>query len=320
MAIRRALLLGLLYVAALQAHAQAYPAKPVRVIVPFAPGGATDVQARVLFKDLNEQLHQPFIIDNRAGAGGLIGADAVAHAAPDGYTLLFTTASIAINATLSQSNLKFDPLKDLAPVSWVSSTPLVLVVHPALPARSVEELVAHLKSNPGRLNAAINVPGSTSHLAAEMFKQLAGVSFTGVPYKGGGLSMAALMGGEVQFQFAEGLLAAPQIRAGKVRPVALATAKPSALFPGVPTMNTAVPGFEADNWFAMFAPAATPAAAVGTISAAVRKALQSPAVRTVLEENAIVTVGSTPEELGTYFKREIQTYAEVIRRANITAQ
>src|SRR4051812_31417740 len=152
-------------------QAQNYPAKPVRIIVPFPPGGGTDVQARVLFKEMSDRLGQPFLIDNRGGAGGMIGADAVASAPPDGYTFLFTTASIAINATLSKKNLRFDPLKDLVPVSLVSSTPLVLVVTPALPAASPEELVRHLKANPGKLNAAINVPGSTSHLAAEMFKQ-----------------------------------------------------------------------------------------------------------------------------------------------------
>ncbi len=189
------------------ALAQSYPVKPVRVVVPFPPGGGTDVQARILFKELNEQLRQVFVVDNRPGAGGLIGADAVVNSPADGYTLLFTTATLAINATLYRSTLKFDPTKDLAPVIWVSTTPLVLIVHPGVAARSAEELIALARAKPGVLNAAINVPGSTSHLAAEMFKQLAGLSFTTVPYKGGGLSMMAVISGEVHFQFAEALLA-----------------------------------------------------------------------------------------------------------------
>ena len=214
-----------------QLSAQSYPVKPVRVVVPFPPGGGTDIQARVLFKELNEQFRQIFIVDNRPGAGGLIGAEAVVNSPADGYTLLFTTATLAINATLYRNTLKFDPVKDLAPVVWVSSTPLVLIVHPAVAAKSGEELIELARKKPGLLNAAINVPGSTSHLAAEMFKQLAELSFTTVPYKGGGLSMMAVMSNEVDFQFAEGLLAAPQVKAGKVRALAVTTPRPSAAFP-----------------------------------------------------------------------------------------
>jgi tripartite-type tricarboxylate transporter receptor subunit TctC len=300
------------------AWGQPYPAKPVHVVIPFAPGGATDIQARVLFKEMGEQLRQPFVIENRPGAGGMIGAEAVARSAPDGYTALFTTASIAINATLARSNIKFDPLKDLAPVSLVSATPLVLVVHPGLAAKTTAELIAHLKANPDKLNAAVNVPGSTSHLAAELFKQLAGVSFTTVTYKGGGLSMAALMSGEVQFQFAEGLLAAPQIRGGKIRPLALATATPSSLFPGLPTVSETVSGFLADNWFAMFAPGATPREAIAALNGAVKKGLAAPAVRKIFDDNALISIGSTPEELGEAFKRDVNGYAEVIRKGNIS--
>jgi tripartite-type tricarboxylate transporter receptor subunit TctC len=302
------------------AIAQPFPSKPVRVIVPLAAGGGTDIQARVLFKEVADQLKQPFVIDNRPGAGGLIGADAVAKSAPDGYTILFTTASLAVNATLARSNLKFDPLKDLDAVSLVSSTPLVLVVNPGLPARTTEELIAYLKANPGKLNAAINVPGSTSHLTAELFKQAAGVSFATIAYKGGGLSMAALMGGEVQFQFAEGLLAAPQIRSGKVRGVALATAQPSPLFQGLPTVQGTLPGFQADNWFALFAPARTPRAAVDAIQGSVRKALDLPAVRKMFDENALMAIGSTPDELAATFRRDVQIYADVIRKGNITVE
>jgi tripartite-type tricarboxylate transporter receptor subunit TctC len=300
--------------------AQTYPAKAVRLVVPFAPGGATDIQARVLSKVLGEQFGQTFIVDNRPGAGGLIGAESVAKSPADGYTLLFTTASLAINATLSKGTLKFDPLKDLAPVVWVSSTPLVLIASPGVMAKSAEELTELARRKPGALNAALTVSGSTSHLAAEMYRQLAGISFASVPYKGGAPAMMALVGAEVDFLFAEALLALPQIRAGKVRALAVTTAKPSPAFPELPTMNATLPGFVADNWFAIFAPAGTPREAVATMSAAVRSALETKPVRALFEQDALAPVGSTPEELGAHFRLEIDRYGDVIRKGNITAQ
>jgi len=303
-----------------QLWAQGFPAKPVRVVVPLAPGGATDIQARVLSRVLSEQFGQPFIVDNRPGASGMIGAEAVAKSAPDGYTILFTTAALAINATLAKNAIKFDPAKDLAPVAWVSSTPLVLIVNPGVAAKSAEELIELARKKPGTLNAALTVSGSTSHLAAEMFRQLAGISFTNVPYKGGAPAMLALVSGEVDFLFAEALLAAPQIKAGKVRALAVTTAKPSPTFPELPTMNAMLSGFLADNWFAMYAPAGTPREVVDTINGAVKKALETKALRALFEQDALTPVGSTPEELGAQLRREIDRYAEVIRRGNITSQ
>jgi tripartite-type tricarboxylate transporter receptor subunit TctC len=303
-----------------QLPAQSYPVKPVRVVVPFAPGGATDIQARVLSKVLSEQFGQPFIVDNRPGASGMIGAETVAKSSADGYTILFTTAALAINATLSKSTIRFDPVKDLAPVIWVSSTPLVLIVHPGVTAKSAQDLIELARKKPAVLNAALTVSGSTSHLAAEMFRQLAGISFTNVPYKGGAPAMLAMVSGEVDFLFAEALLAAPQIKAGKVRALAVTTAKPSPAFPDLPTMNAMLSGFVADNWFAMYAPAGTPREVVATINTAVRNALDTKAVRALFEQDALTPVGSTPEELGAHLKREIDRYAEVIRKGNITAQ
>jgi tripartite-type tricarboxylate transporter receptor subunit TctC len=317
-----AVLIAASWALAFPAHllAQSYPAKPVRVVVPFAPGGATDIQARVLSKVLSEQFGQPFIVDNRPGASGMIGAETVAKSSADGYTILFTTAALAINATLSKSTIKFDPVKDLAPVIWVSSTPLVLIVHPGVTAKSVEDLIELARKKPAVLNAALTVSGSTSHLAAEMFRQLAGISFTNVPYKGGAPAMLAMVSGEVDFLFAEALLAAPQIKAGKVRALAVTTAKPSPAFPDLPTMNAMLSGFVADNWFAMYAPAGTPREIVATINTAVRNALDTKAVRVLFEQDALTPVGSTPEELGAHLKRETDRYAEVIRKGNITAQ
>lgn len=316
------ILLAAVAALALPAHlaAQGYPAKPVRVVVPFAAGGGTDIQARVIFKELHEQFKQVFIIDNRPGASGLIGADLVVSSPADGYSLLFTTATIAINATLYAGRMKFHPAKDLAPVILVSSTPLVLVVHPSVPAKSAKELITVAKKRGAILNAAINVPGSTSHLSAEMLKQLAGVNVTTVPYKGGGLSIVAVMSGEVDFQFAEGLLAAPQIRAGKVRALAVTTAKPSPAFPGLPTVDSTLPGLVADNWFAMYFRAGTPREIVAAINGGVGKALESKAVRALFEQDALTAVGGTPEDLGAHLKSEIARYGEVIRKGNITVQ
>jgi tripartite-type tricarboxylate transporter receptor subunit TctC len=299
---------------------QAYPAKPVRVIVPFPPGGGTDVQARVLFKEMGDQLKQIFIIDNRSGAGGLVGAEVVVNSPADGYTLLLTTATIAINATLYAKILKFNPEKQLAPVTWVSTTPLVLSVHPSVPVRTAREMIDLARRKPGVFNAAINVPGSTSHMSAELLKQLAKVSFTTVPYKGGGLSMTALISGEVDFQFAEGLLVAPQAKAGKARVLAVSTQKPSPTFPGLPTMETILPGFVIDQWFGLFVPAGTPREIIMAVNGATKKALNSNAVRTMFEREALTAIGDSPEEFGAHVKREIARYAEIIRKGNITVQ
>ena len=300
--------------------AQSYPQKSVRVIVPFAPGGATDIQARVLSREIGEQFRQPFVVENRPGASGMIGAEAVVNSAADGYTILFTTAALAINATLSKSTIKFDPAKDLAPVIWVSSTPLVLIVHPNVAAKSAEELIELARKKPASLNVALTVSGSTSHMAAEMFRQLAGISFTSIPYKGGAPAMLAMVSGEVDFLFAEALLAAPQIKAGKVRALAVTTVKPAAAFPDLPTMNSMLPGFVADNWFAIYAPAGTPTEIVSTINAAIRRALDTKTVRALFEHDALISAGGTPEDLGVHLKREIERYADVIRKGNITAQ
>ena len=302
------------------AQAQPFPNKPVRIIVPLAPGGATDLQARVFAKVLGEQFGQSVIVENRPGASGLIGAEAVARGNPDGYTLLFTTAALAINATLSKSNLKFDPVKDLAPVMWVSSTPLVLIANPNLAAKTVPELVELGRKKAGGLNVALTVSGSTSHLAAEMFKQLAGINVTSVPYKGGAPAMLALISGEVDILFAEAVLALPQIKAGKVRALAVTTPQQSAVFPGLPAINATLPGLVADNWFAMYAPGGTPRETVVAINGAVKKALETGAVRALFAQDALTPAGSTPEELGSHLSREIERYADVIRKGNITAQ
>ena len=300
--------------------AQGYPAKPVRVVVPFPAGGGTDVQARVLFKEMGDQQKQIYIIDNRGGAAGLIGAEAVVNSPADGYTLLLTTASLAINSTLYSKIMKFNLEKQLAPVTWVSTTPLVLSVHPSVPAKNVREMIELARKRPGIFNAAINVTGSTSHMSAELFKQMGKLSFTTVPYKGGGLSMTALISGEVDFQFAEGLLVGPQARAGKARMLAVSTQKRSPSFPDLPTMDSIMPGFVIDQWFGLFVPAGTPRDIVMAVNGATKKALDSKAVRTMFEQEALTAVGNSPEEFGALVKSEISRYAEIIRKGNIKAE
>jgi len=309
-----AVVLGLALCAA--AHAQSWPVKPVRVIVPFAPGGGTDIQARLLAKNFFESMGQTFVVENRAGASGVIGAELGARAPADGYTILFTTASLAVNVTLYGSRVKFDALKDLAPVSWITSTPLVLVTHPSVPVKSVKELVALAKRS-GALNAASNGAGTTSHLSIEMLKQMAGLKATHIPFKGGGPSMISLVSGETDLLFGTGPVATPQIKAGRVRGLAVTTAKKSSAFPDLPTMSSIYPGFESDNWYAMFFPTGTPRPIVDKLNAEIGKALKSADIREFMPREALDPVASTPEELGIMFRREIKRYAKIIRAGNI---
>jgi tripartite-type tricarboxylate transporter receptor subunit TctC len=302
------------------AVAQSWPSKPVRIIVPFGPGGGTDIQARVLTTVFHESTGQTFIVENRAGASGLIGAEIAAGSPPDGYTILFSTATLTVNTTLYGSRMKTDPVKDLAPISWLTSTPLVLVVHPSVPAKSVIELVAVAKSRAFFLVSGTNVPGSTSHLSAEMLKQKSGIEVILVPYKGGGPAITALMSGEIDYLFATGPVASAARKSGRVRALAVTTAKKSSAFPDLPTMNTFYPGFESDNWYAMWFPANTPREIVAKMNGLIVKALQNGKVRDFMVKEGLDPVASTPEELAAQMKREIAKYAEVIRKGNIKLQ
>lgn len=301
------------------AAAEPWPSRTVRIVVPFGAGGGTDIQGRLLSKKFYESMGQTFVVDNRPGASGLIGAEIVARAAPDGYTVLFTTASLSVNVSLYRK-VPFDPVSDLAPISWVSSVPLVLVSHPTVPAHDVKELLAVIKQRPGKLNAASNGSGTTSHLSIEMLKQMAGVEVTHVPYKGGGPAIAALLSGEVDFTFATALAAQPHIKSGKVRAYAVTTAKRSKAFPELPTMESLFPGFESDNWYAMFFPAGTPNDMIAKLNGEILNALKAPDVQEFMAREGGEPVGSTPEELTAYFKREVAKYARVIRAGNIKVE
>jgi len=302
------------------AFGQSWPAKPVRMIVPFGTGGGTDIQARLLAESFRQSTGQTFITENRSGAGGLIGAEIATRSAADGYTILFTTASLAVNTTLFAKSLKFDPRNDLVPVSWVSSTPLVLCVHPSVPAKSVKDVITLAKKNPGKLNHGVNASGTTSHLAAEMLKQRAGLDTLIVAFKGGGPSMQALMTGEIDLLFATGPVAVTNLKVGRIRCLAVTSAKKSSALPELPTMNSFVPGFEADNWYAMFFPKGTPEDIVDKMNQTIKTALRNDKIATFYQREALDAIGSSPSELKALFEREVAKYADVIKKANIGAQ
>jgi tripartite-type tricarboxylate transporter receptor subunit TctC len=300
------------------ASAQAWPAKTVRIVMPFPPGGGTDQMGRLLAKRFTETLGQSFFAENRPGAGGLIGAEIVAKAPPDAYNSLLKTASLSVNASLYRK-LAFDPIKDLAPVSWLVSVPLLLAVHPSVPAQSPQELVALAKKRPGGMNAGTNGAGTTSHLAIEMLKQAAGLDVVHIHYKGGGPALIAMLTGEVDFRFTSVLASIPHIRVGKIRPLAVTTAKRSSILPQLPTLASIYPGVECDQWYAMFVPAGTPKDIIAKLHAETVKGLALPEVRKHLTADGAEPVGSTPGELGAFFGREVAKYAKIIARANIRA-
>jgi len=311
----RLVVLALALAFASNAGAQAWPTKPVRMIIAFAPGGGTDIAGRLLAKRYTEALGQSFVVENRAGAGGIIGAEFVAKSPPDGYNILVTTASLSVNVNLQK--LAFDPVKDLAPVTWIASVPLVLFVHSSVPAKSVKELVALAKKRP--MNAGSNGTGTTSHLAIEMLNQATGINAVHVPYKGGGPAQIALLTGEIDFRFGSIFASVHHVRAGRYRALAVTTAKPSSLLPDVPTMNSIYPGFECDQWYAMFLPAGTPKDIVSRLNAETVKAINSDEMREQLKRDGAYPVGSTPEELAAMFKREVARYAKVIAAAKVKA-
>jgi tripartite-type tricarboxylate transporter receptor subunit TctC len=300
------------------AGAQNYPVKAVRIIVPVAPGGGTDPQARLLARKFQDSMGQPFVVENRTGAGSMIGTEFVVRAPPDGYTLLCAASTLAGAYTL-RKDLSFDLLKDLIPVGQISSAAQFLVVHSSVPASSVKEFIALARKQSGKLNAASGGNGSANHLTLEMFKQSAGFQATHIPYKGSGPATVALISGEVDFSFAGALTSMPHLRAGKIKALAVTTPKPSPLVPDAPPLTTLYPGFESTNWYAVFAPAGTPAPIVNRISAEIAKAIQLPDVREFMAREGADAVGSTPQEFAAFFKNEVDRYARVIQTANIRA-
>jgi len=313
---------GVLYPLFAQAQTAAavasWPAKPVRIIVPIAPGGGADIQARLFGKKLSDGTGQQFIVDNRPGAGGVVGAEVAAKSPADGYTLLFATASIAVNASLNKKS-GFDPVRDLQVASVVSSSPLVLSVHPSMPARSVTEFVALARKRGGDFNGGSNGTGTTSHLALEMLNQIAKLKLVHIPFKGGVPSMTALVGGEVDFGFTTVLTVQPFIKLGKVRVLAVTTPQRASALPELPTMASVFPEFEIDNWYAFFLPASTPSAIVARVNEEAVKAVKSPEVSAYLRRDGGDPLGTSIEAANAHFRREVAKYAKVVAAGNVKA-
>ena len=300
--------------ASLAAHAQDYPAKPVRWVVPFPAGGPLDIVARVIGVRLSETWGQPVIVDNRPGAGGNIGAEVVAKSAPDGYTIVMGALSThAVNVSLFRK-LPYDPVRDFAPVTLISEVPNVLVVNPAVPAKTVAEFIAYARANPGKLNFASGSTGSAGHLAGELFKTMARVDMTHVPYKGAAPAVTDLLAGQVQLMFDNLASALPNIRAGRLRALAVTTKKRSAFVPELPTIaESGLPGFDVSTWFGVMAPAATPRPIVNRLHDGIVRALAQPDVEERLAAMGAEPVGDTPEQFGAFVKSEIAKYAKVVK-------
>jgi len=300
------------------AAAQQYPAKPIRLIVGFAPGGGTDVLARALAQQLTESLGQTMAVDNRTGAGGMISAELTAKAPPDGYTLLVgSAAAFAINPNL-MAKLTYDPVRDFTPVGMFATLSYAVDVHPSLPVKSIRDLIALAKAKPGQLNFGSAGTGSSTHLAIEQFLLAANVRMTHVPYKGNTPAMTALMSGEVAMVFDPVLTSLPQIKAGRIRALAVTTAKRSTLLPEVPTVAEAgLPGFEAGNWFGVFAPAGTPAPVIDRLNVAINTAMTSPQMKDRLLSQGADPLSGTPQQLADLVKSELAKYSKIVKAANI---
>ncbi len=300
--------------------ADTYPSRPIRMIVAYPPGGGTDQVGRVLADQLTMTLGQNVVVDNRGGATGNIGTELAARAVPDGYTLLMgNVAPNAVNVSLFKK-LGFDPVKDFAPVSLVAVTPNILVAHPSMPVKTIKELIAYAKAKPGTLNFPSAGVGSSSHLAGEMLKSLAGISMVHIPFKGGGPALVAVIAGEVQIMFATMPAAMPHVKSGKVKPVAVTTAKRSQAMPELPTIaESGVKGYEASTWYGLLAPARTPPVIVTRLHADTVKILAGP-TRQRLEAQGFEPEGGTPAEFAAYIKTEIVKWAKVIKEAGIPAE
>ena len=303
---------------ALTVQAQSYPSKPVRVVVPYPPGGPTDIVARVLFQQVAESTGQQFLIDNRAGAGGNIGAEAVAKAPADGYTLLIGTTAHAINMSLFKS-LNYDVQKDLAPVSLLTQGPLVLVTHPQFPANSVKELIDMAKAKPGSLNFASSGNGQSTHLSAELFNSMAGIKMVHVPYKGSAPALGDLMSGQVGIMFDTTLSAMPFVKAGKLKALGVTSPQRTPAAPDVPTIaESGLPGYEVFAWNGVLVPAGTPKAIVAQLNEEIRKAMQLPQVREKFSAQGFAASWNTPDQFAVFVRNEVEKWARTVKASGAT--
>jgi len=309
----RVLIAGLLTVLAAPSIAQEWPAKTVTIVAPFAAGGTSDLFGRLLAQHMQKNFDKPFIVENRVGAGGNVGAGLVARAAPDGYTFLMGTVSThAINPFL-YSKLPYDTLKDFQPVSLVATLPNILVVHPSLPVKTVQELIAHLKANPDKLSYGSSGAGTSIHLAAELFKIKTGTTMTHVPFRSSGDIMNNLTGGHINLAFDNATLAWPQVQGGRLRALAVTSLARAQFAPDLPTVADTIPGFEATSWHGVFAPAGTPKPIVDKMAAEIKKILDQPDVKAKLAEIGAVASPMTPEEFVKFIDGERTKWADVVK-------
>lgn len=311
-----AILLGSMSVTALAA----FPDKPIRMIVPFSPGGGTDLVARAIADGMSKELGQPIIVENKPGAGTIIGDSAVAKSAPDGYTLVMATFAHAVNPAIRQS-MPFDTDKDFAPVILVGRSPNVLLVRNDAPYKTVKDLIAAAKAAPGKITFGSQGNGTSAHLAGELFKSLAGVNLTHVPYRGAGPALTDLIGGQIDMMFATSAAAKSFVQTGKLRALAVTTDERSPAWPGVPTMAEAgVPGFAAESWYGLFAPAGTPPDVIARLNAAAQHAAHTESFKKRSESEGLSVVAGTPEEFGKYFEEQEARWRKVIKDAHLPLQ
>ncbi len=302
---------------ALPTAAQVYPSKPLRLVVPFPPGGPTDIVSRLLAPKMAAALGQQIVVENRGGAGGAIGTEQVAKSAPDGYTIVMgTIGGLAVAKSLNPK-LGYDTLRDLAPITQSVSVTSILVAHPSVPAKTVRELLAIARASPGRLNYASSGNGTITHLAGELLKLTGKVNIAHVPYKGGAPALVALVSGEVDMSYENSLIITPHIKSGKVRGIAVTSAKRSALLPELPTIAETLPGYSASGWYGLLAPAATPKPVIARLNAEAVKALRSPDVVDKLSGQGAEPVGSSPEEFTAFIRSEIDKWANLVKAAKM---
>jgi tripartite-type tricarboxylate transporter receptor subunit TctC len=302
------------------ASAQTWPSKPVKIVVPFGPGGPADVYARIVAQGLTEALKQQFIIDNKPGAGALIGTEVVAKAAPDGYTLLMMSNTHTVNETLFAKR-PYDLMRDLTPVAPVNSSDLVMVVHPSVPAKTLQEFIALAKAQPGKLTYASSGPGTPYHMAGELFKSMSGTDILHIPHKGSAEARNDVMGGHVQMMFDAVTAMKGSIDAGEVRALATTGLQRSSVMPNVPTVNeSGVPGYEATIWLGIMAPKGTPKEIVDRLNAEIAKIIAKPEIRDAWARQGAVPMTMTPDQFGAYLKQDIEKWAKVIKTAGIDLQ
>lgn len=311
------LLAALAALSAWPAGAQPYPSAPLRIVVPFPPGGGTDILSRILAQKLNEAWGQSVVVDNRAGAGGTIGTALVAKATGDGHTILVMPAGYAAHASLYKS-LPYDPARDLAPVSRLASGPLVLVVHPSVPVKSIKEFVALARKRPGEINFGSAGSGTLPHLSAELFSSMSGIRMVHIPYKGAGAAVTDLLAGRVSVYFMNILQSLSLIKAGKLRALGVTTPERTAIAPEIPAIAEAgLRGYDMTNWYGMLVPASTPREVVAKLNAEVVRILQLPELKNRMGQDGMTVVASTPEDFRDFLTREMQKYARVIETAGI---